>query len=104
LTIGRTPTIRFKLSPEWNKEFRVSSLHLFHLLSFEIWDENVLSDRMLGKVEIKTEELPLNREIEYERFLQKGDSAIEPRGSLVFSLLIQVSIHLGVQLNIILKF
>jgi Ca2+-dependent lipid-binding protein len=91
--VGATNVIRFSLSPEWKEEFQIPLLHLFSIITFEIWDhDEVRPHKMLGKVELRVEMLPIDGEAAiYESGLQKGESYIEPRGKLFYSASIKVS-------------
>jgi Ca2+-dependent lipid-binding protein len=91
--VGTTNVIRFTLSPEWREEFQIPLLHLFSIVTFEIWDhDEVRAHKMLGKVELHVEILPIDGEPAiYESGLQKGETYIEPRGKLFYSASIKVN-------------
>jgi hypothetical protein len=90
--IQSTSVIRFTLSPEWKEEFHIPLLHLFSLVTLEIWDhDEVRPHKMLGKVELRVEMLPIDgAPVIYESGIQKGESNIAPRGLLFYSASIQV--------------
>jgi Ca2+-dependent lipid-binding protein len=91
--MGSTSVIGFTCSPVWKEEFHIPLLHLYHLITFEVWDrDEIRPHKMLGKVDLRVEMLPIDGPpVIYESGIQKGESNITPRGSLFYSASIQVS-------------
>lgn len=93
--VGTTAVFRFTLAPEWKESFRIPLLHLYHNVTLELWDHDELRPhKMLGKVEFRVDSIPIDGDepIVFESNIQKGESNIEPCGTLFYSVAIKVSI------------
>ena len=86
-----TTSIKFReLSPVWNEEFQIPLLHLNSHISFHIYDKDQFSsDDVLGGVTADISHLTPDAILAFDKPLQKRGN-INPRGSLQFTLRIQV--------------
>ena len=91
--VGRSPVVRFSLSPVWNYTVTVPLLHLSYSVIMEIWDHDDIGEHdIMGQIEIDLSSLPTTDvAVEIESPLERAHhSAIKPRGTVTYSVRIKV--------------